>query len=81
MPTINKIKIGNTEYDIQDTTSGYSKVQISNLLSSGEAVGTITLNGTNYIIYAPSSSSGGLEVSVSSNNLIFSNSSESPENN
>ena len=78
MAEISKVLIGNTEYNIQDAASGYSEIQISNLLSSGKALGTITLNGTNYIIYAPSSSSsGGLEVSIASNSLILNNSSES----
>ena len=47
---IDKITIGGNSYDIQDVTSGYSKIEITNLLQSGIVIGTITLNGQNYII-------------------------------
>ena len=75
MAIINKINVGGVEYDIQDVTSGYSKIAISNLLSSGIALGTITLNDQSYVIYAPntSSASGGLDVNVGGTNLILTN--------
>lgn len=73
--TINKIEVGGTQFDIQDVTSGYSKIQISNLLSSGIAIGTITLDNQTYIIYAPNSSGdqGGLDVQVSGTKLLLTN--------
>ena len=71
MANISKINVGGVNYDIQDITSGYSKVEISNLLSSGIALGTITLNDQSYIIYAPNTSTagGGLDVRVGGTNL------------
>lgn len=76
MAEISQVKIGQENYDIQDITSGYSEIQISNLLSSGVALGTITLNGHSYIIYAPNqgASTGGLDVSVGGTNLNLTNS-------
>lgn len=75
MANIKKINIGGVLYDIQDVTSGYSKIEISNLLSSGIALGTITLNDQSYVIYAPntSSASGGLDVNVGGTNLNLTN--------
>lgn len=71
MANISKINVGGVNYDIQDITSGYSKIEISNLLSSGIALGTITLNDQSYIIYAPNTSTdtGGLEVTIGGTNL------------
>lgn len=78
MAEINKVNIGGTNFDIQDVTSGYSQIEISNLLSSGVALGTITLDGQDYIIYAPNeSSSSGLDVLVGGNNLILVNQNQS----
>ncbi len=75
MAEISKVLIGNIEYNIQDAASGYSEIQISNLLSSGAALGTISLNGQSYIIYAPNSStSDNLTVSVSGTSLVLVNS-------
>lgn len=75
MAEIKKIQIDNVLYDLQDVTSGYSQIEISNLVSSGIALGTIVLNGNSYIIHAPNSSidSGGLEVSVAGTNLSLVN--------
>ena len=72
---IDKITIRGNTYDIQDVTSGYSHIEISNLQESGIVIGTITLNGTNYVIYAPNATSGadGLLVNVGSNELILTN--------
>lgn len=71
---IDKITIHGTSYDIKDVTSTYSQIEISNLLSSGVAIGTITLNGTSYIIYAPNNSSAsGLQVIASGNELMLTN--------
>lgn len=44
-------------------SSGGSNVSISNLLSSGTRIATITINGTDYDILAPSGGSGGSAVS------------------
>lgn len=71
---IDKITIHGTSYDIKDVTSTYSQIEISNLLSSGVAIGTITLNGTSYIIYAPNNSSAsGLQVTAGGNELVLTN--------
>ena len=71
---IDKITIHGTSYDIKDVTSTYSQIEISNLLSSGVAIGTITLNGTSYIIYAPNNSSAsGFQVIASGNELMLTN--------
>ena len=77
MAEINKIQIGSVSYDLQDITSGYSQIEVSNLLSSGIALGTLVLNGNSYIIHAPNSStdSGGLRVSVAGTNLSLVNNS------
>lgn len=72
---IDKITIRGNTYDIQDVTSGYSQIEISNLQESGIVIGTITLNGQNYIIYAPNTTSGadGLQVDIGNNELILTN--------
>ena len=71
---IDKIVLNGNTYDIQDVTSGYSNIEIENLLSSGVVLGTITLNGSNYIIYAPNESTqGGLDVNIGGNELILTN--------
>lgn len=70
MANISKIQIGATQYDIVDASSGYSQIEIERLVNSGIALGTITLNGTSYIIYAPDQSNiGGLEAEVVGNTL------------
>lgn len=73
--TVNKIKIGNIEYDLIDTTSGYSQVSISDLLPTGIHIGTLILNNQSYEIYAPntSGSATGLDVSVGGTNLSLNN--------
>ena len=72
---IDKITIGGNSYDIQDVTSGYSKIEITNLLQSGIVIGTITLDGHDYVIYAPNDTSGtgGLQVDVGGNAIILTN--------
>ena len=72
---IEKINIGDTRYDIQDVTSGYSQIEINNLLQQGVIIGTVILDGNNYIIYAPNDSSdaGGLDVSYAGINLNLTN--------
>ena len=74
MANIDKITFRGNQYDIQDVTSGYSKIQIENLLESGIVLGTITLDGHSYVIYAPNESeSGGLQATVGGNELILTN--------
>ena len=77
MAEIKKIEINGTEYDLQDMTSGYSQIEISNLISSGVSLGTIQLNGNSYIIHAPNDAIGssGLEANVGGTNLSLINNS------
>ena len=74
MAYIEKISIGGVDYDCVDVTHNYSQVQVSNLQSNGILLGTLTINGTNYNIYAPSGSgSGGLQVNLLNNDLVLTN--------
>lgn len=49
MSSISKIKIGNTTYTIE--ASATSAVSYTASLQSGTAVGTLTINGTSYVLY------------------------------
>ncbi len=53
---INKVKIGTTEYDIQDTTSGYGKGTVTSVTAgTGLNGGTITTTGTVSVKYGSTS--------------------------
>ena len=72
MPNIDKININGTEYNIIDSTSDYTSFEYTPAVTSGTIVGKMTFNGTTYTIYAPpQSSSGGLNVSINSDQLRF----------
>lgn len=71
---ITKVNAGGVNYFIKDTISGYTSVEVGNLLQSGNEVGKITINGTTYTLYAPPASSEiNLNVVVDNNstNLNF----------
>ena len=48
-----------TVYDVKDDISGYSKVAFSRAVSTGTQIGSITIDGTTTVIYAPSGGGGG----------------------
>lgn len=74
MPTVNKVKIGNTEYYLQDTSSGYTSFswQDNENVENGDPIGTMTFNGITYTIYAPiASTNTTLDVNQSGTSLII----------
>lgn len=81
MADISKIQVGNQIYYIEDTASGYTTVEVNNILPEGQrgdAIGTLTFNGVTYTVYAPlsSGSQNPLRIEVNDTVLWFNRSSE-----
>lgn len=64
MADITQINVNGTDYNIKDTTSGYSTVSVTQVVSSGTNIADITVDGTTTHLYA----SGGSSVSPYTSN-------------
>lgn len=69
---ISKINVGGVEYNIRDTTTGYTSFEWNPIITSGEVVGTMMFNGVTYTIYAPAQSmSNTLDIEVNGTDLTI----------
>lgn len=71
---ITKIKIGNEDYFIQDTITGYTSIGVTTNFPSGVEVGKITFNNVTYTLYAPTAeitTTLDIQVNNNSTNLAF----------